>query len=316
MSKGLKMYSAKKKDAEGLAVKISKLSKADNKNLRCAYCMADIQYVSAYLSGASKHLVDAYLRLGKNEDHTNECKNSVKGFIDRLVADSNAIEDIPSIFELQEDGSFLFRMNLLVEAQKAAEDLSNLTDNDRSPKNTSYGHDYVRTGQRLESYFRSASGIAKLRALIKDSSDVDLLKGLVKIKYKNSYIKWDDFYYDNSNYNTLFDRVTKAKLSHPVAVNVTTKVNLRHSTTAKKCPWRYQCISKIATKNEKKFIYVPWLEFSDEKIANIVSQSSTYLIVGKVWAGKIKDEQSEFRHFNVSIHNRCQIKKETDEFDA
>ncbi len=310
MAKGLKMFSAKIKETEEPAVNISKLSKSHNGRLHCSHCNADVEYVSGYLRDASKKPVAAYLRLCKNEEHKSDCKNSVKGSIEQLVDESNAIEDIPSIFEIQDDGSYVFRMNLLVEAQKILKDTSIPGENDNREKGISTGSDYARTGNRINSYFRSASGIAKLRALIEDSADIELFKSLIKIQYKNKYIKWNDFYYDESRYDILYRRAAKAKLHHPVAINVTVKSDLGYYAGAKVFHWSYRCFTMRVDDDDKRQVFVPKIQFSDEKIANQITKLSTYLVVGDVWANSQADSSVPYRNFNISIFNRCQIKHE------
>ncbi len=312
MAKGLKMESAKKKDSGSCIFNIGQLSKLNNGNLKCKFCDAEVQYVSAHTKGASKTPVAAYLKLWQDEIHNENCGYSVKGAVDQLVADSNAIEDISPIFELQEDGSYLFRMNILVEAQRVAQELSSVGNDINNSEQQFGGRNYVRTERHLASYFRSASGIAKLRALIQDSSDVEMLAQLVKIQYKDSFIGWNDFYYDESRYHVLFNRLAKSRLPHPVAVNLTIKGEVNYYEAAKYFPWSFQCYSETVHANESKRVIIPKLQLAKERLASHISSGNTYLVVGEVWANKVKDEGSIFRNFNVSVFNKSQVKKEID----
>ena len=174
MTKGLKMDSARKKNAGANVFNISCLNKSGNGNLKCKFCDAEVQYISAHAKIASKTPVSAYLKLWQGERHDEYCGYSVKGAVDQLVAGSNAIEDVSPIFELQKNGSYLFRMNILVEALSVAEELSSCANVDNELERKFSGRDYVRTGRHLASYFRSASGIARLRGLIQESSDVEV----------------------------------------------------------------------------------------------------------------------------------------------
>lgn len=112
-------------------------------------------------------------------------------------------------------------MNILVDAQKVAQDLSKSGKELEASEHLSSRRNYIRSEKQLASYFRSAAGIAKLRALIQESSDVEALKEAIKIQYKDSFVSWNDFYYDETRYKTLFNRLLKGKVSHPVAVSIT-----------------------------------------------------------------------------------------------
>ena len=302
------MESARKKSAGDFVFGIAQLKKIDNGDLLCAHCDAEVQYVSAYLSHASKVPVDAYLRLNRNEEHARNCENSVRGKLEKLVADSIALEDVSSIFEILGDASYIFRMNMLVDAEKAARQLSTSHANDEISDKAARGYDYARTKRNLESYFRSASGIAKIRALIEgeDKGNAKYLTNKVKIKYKDRSVSWNSFYYDRSRYDVLFRRAARAKIPHPVAIKVTIKGDLKHSELATYCPWSLQCYSKTT---DEGLVFVPRVNFPEENLAANMS-TGTYIVVGKVWANKIKDKKSPFRNFSVSIFNQYQVKKE------
>lgn len=312
MAKGLKMEAARKKDFESRVFNIGQLSKSDNGNLKCRFCDAEVQYVSAHTKGASKTPIAAYLKLWQEENHNADCGYSVKGAVEQLVADSNAVEDISPIFELQEDGSCLFRMNILVDAQRVAKDSLSIGNDHNGLVRQFDGRNYVRTERRLASYFRSASGIAKLRALVQDSSDVELLGRLVKIQHKDNFISWNDFYYDESRYHVLFNRLERSKLFHPVAVKVTAKGEVNYYAAAKYFPWSFQCYSETIYINGSKRVIIPRLQLAKERFANQISLGDTYLVVGEAWVSKAKDEKSIFRNFNISVFNKSQFTKEID----
>lgn len=98
MSKGIKMEFARKNDSGDVVFHISKLHKADNGNLNCRYCGTNVQYVSAYTRQASNTPVAAYLKLWQESKHAIGCGYSVKGAVDLLVADSNAVESAHPVF--------------------------------------------------------------------------------------------------------------------------------------------------------------------------------------------------------------------------
>lgn len=113
MGRGLKMYSAKKNNK---SLYINKISKEDNGVIFCDGCSTKIAYVSGHMRKTTP--VAPYLKLWKNEIHENNCKFSVDGSIQLLVSESKAVEDSgKSIFELDHDGSYIFRMNVLLDAK-------------------------------------------------------------------------------------------------------------------------------------------------------------------------------------------------------
>ncbi|WGI23836.1 hypothetical protein QEN58_10805 [Halomonas alkaliantarctica] len=310
MGKGIKMDSAKKNDCGDRIFHISKLSKSDNGNLNCKYCGTDVQYVSSYTRKSSSRTVAAYLKLWQEAEHSNECSYTVKGAVDLLVAESSSVEDTNPIFERQNDGSYLFRMNILMDAQKVAQDLVETGGDFETSKHLSTRRNYISSEQQLASYFRSAAGIAKLRALIQESADVEELKELVKIQYKNGFVSWNDFYYDETRYQILFNRLLKESVSHPVAVNLTVKGEVNFYKDAKYFPWSFQCYSQSLDSNNEKTIFIPKLQLAKEKFSEIISPGDTLLVVGNAWSNKVKDKSSIFRGFNVSVFNKSQFKKE------
>jgi len=310
LGKGIKMEFAKKKYPGGKVFHISKLRKSDNGNLNCKYCETDIQYVSAYTRSASNTPVSAYLKLWQDAEHSNGCGYSVKGAVDLLVAKSNSVEDTNPIFELQSDGSYLFRMNILIDAQRVAQKISESGGEFESSEHLSTRRNYIRSEKQLASYFRSAAGIAKIRALIQESSDVEELRNIIKIQYKDSFISWNDFYYDDTRYQVLFKRLAKGSLTHPVAVNLTLKGQVNFYKDAKYLPWSFQCYSQTIAENNKKLVYIPKLQFAKESFSKSISAGDTLLVVGDAWANKVKDESSIFRNLNISVFNKSQFKKE------
>jgi hypothetical protein len=55
---------------------------------------------------------------------------------------------------------------------------------------------------------------------------------------------------------------------------------------------------------------MPKLQLSKESFAQGLSAGDALLVVGDVWANKVKDESSLFRGFNIGVYNRSQFKKE------
>jgi len=306
------MEFARKKGSGDAIFHISKLQKSDNGTLSCKYCGTDIQYVSAHTRGASKTPVSEYLKLWQDEEHSNGCSYSVRGAVDLLVSDSKSVENANPIFELQDDGSYLFRMNILIDAQRVAQNLAESCDKLETSRHLSTRRNYIRSEEQIASYFRSAAGIAKLRSLIQESSDVEELKRIVKIQYKDDLIPWNDFYYDDTRYHVLFNRLTKGSIPYPIAISATLKGQVGFYKEAKHFPWSFQCYSQIREGSDKNLVYIPRLQLAKENFHRSLSSGDRLLIVGDVWANKVKDNSSIFRNLNISVFNKSQFKKELD----
>lgn len=307
------MAAARKKNSGAKVFKINRLSKSDNGNLICESCPAEVQYISAHTRGASNTPVAAYLKLWQDKDHEKDCEYSIKGAVDKLVAESTAVEDFLPILGLQPDGSNLFRLNILVEALDVAEKVSGTNDDRNVFERETTGCKYIHNWQQLASYCRSAAGLVKLRALIEDSSDIRLLTKLIKIQYKKDFLMWKDFYYDQPRYPELFKRLSNGKILHPIALNITIiGEEAKHSKDAKILPWSFQCHSKIIPDNGNNLVFIPWLRLAKEEFSKELSKGDTVLVVGKAWANKVTDLKSIYRHFNISAYNKSQFKKELD----
>jgi hypothetical protein len=305
MAKGIKMDSGRKKSVGQKIFKISQISKKDNGDLSCTYCSAKIMYVSSYMILSSGKKVSAYLKLWSNENHDEDCRNTVDGAVRRVVAESKAVEGNQSIFEDQQDRSVIFRLNLLKDAQEVIEKAVSINNNRSDIDKEFIGTDYIKSGQKIESYFRSAVGVAKIRTLIQENDELEKFKKLVKIEYKGSIYNWNDFYYDNDRYHVLANKLEKSRIDHPIALVVTTKKPFEYFENARKYPWTIQCFSERYNNKAKNRVIIPRIKTSIEKIADMFSVQSTYILVGDVWLQPVKDDI--YRNINITIHTRAQF---------
>lgn len=299
------MKKAKKSGRGDQVFPISELTTADNGSLLCLECGASIQYVSGHTKESSKRPVSAYLKLWQKESHNADCIYNLKKFIELLVAESKNVESVDSIFEALAGGNYVFRMNLLVEAQQVAEGLARAT-SDSEREQQFVGKKYVKSGKHIDSYFRSAAGVAKLRSMI-EKSELKNLESSIQISYKDAVIKWRDFYYDDDSYHLLVDKVKKGKLKHPVAVSVTAKELMPLNANAKKFPWEITCYKQIAGEDSKKKAYNPKIRTINESLQTSFSVDETYLVVGEVWDG---GGAAHSPWFDIRVVNSAQWVKE------
>jgi hypothetical protein len=305
MAKGIKMDSGRKKSVGQKIFKISQISKKDNGDLSCTYCSAKIMYVSSYMILSSGKKVSAYLKLWSNENHDEDCRNTVDGAVRQVVAESKAVEGNQSIFEDQQDRSVIFRLNLLKDAQEVIEKAVSINNNSRDIDKEFIGTDYIKSGQKIESYFRSAIGVAKIRTLIQENDELEKFKKLVKIEYKGSIYSWNDFYYDNDRYHVLANKLEKSRIDHPIALVVTTKKPFEYFENARKYRWTIQCFSERHNDKAKNRVIIPRIKTSIEKIADMFTVQSTYILVGDVWLQPVKYDI--YRNINIAIHTRAQF---------
>ncbi|MCD2528131.1 MULTISPECIES: hypothetical protein [Providencia] len=214
MAKGLKMFFARQSKNDDQLVSISAITKDSKDGLICEYCDANVTWVDSFVRLG--RTISPYLRLGPNQEHSASCKNNVRRAVEVLVAKSTNIEDTKDIF-LSEQGTFIFRMNVLLEAEsdfkrakKAYEDEYDSEIRERKSR------EYKASERRLSNYFNSAAGIAKIWERIEESSDKKLLSELVVIEFNGKKIKWNNFFYDESRYPILYKKGDG--IEHPVAI--------------------------------------------------------------------------------------------------
>lgn len=303
MAKGIKMRKALLRNGKVLSrVSINELSTENNRNIFCEYCRVNIEYNSGYTLQATGTQVVPYLKLAKGEFHLDGCSNSISGAVKTFVASSSDIEYIPDIFEELTNGSFIFRMNLLQQTQRELSEKLYLIEKEGNTDKV--GREYVKTQQRLASYLKSAAGVAKIRSLIQDNSDIPEFERLIKIQYKNSHILWNDFFYDDERYHVLFNRASKGKVNHPVAVRLTAKRESKSKSV--KFPLSIQCYSEGRDNN----FYIPWFSVHKDLRSKLVQFNKSYIVLSDIKVSSGKEDNAKYKNINLSISNRNQIVEE------
>lgn len=316
MTKGLKMDEARRDGFGERVFPIEKLSRDLNGTLQCRHCNARVQYVSSHTKESSRRPVAAYLKLWQGAEHENSCPFTVKGAIEQLVATSQSVEGADQLIVLQLEGKWLFRMNVLVNAVDQLEQPRGASTAAVQPGRRPRSTTFRSSGDRLASYFRSAVGVARIRSLIQESDDLNLLKKLLVIEYKSQKISWNEFYYDDDRYRAMHKALHSREFQYPVAVQVCVKGDVEHYSNAKKYFWSCRCYSQITENDGTKQIFVPTIRFSDEGVAKRIAPGKTYLLVCSARLGKdsdpiIKDGKAIiYKNLNFSVHNSSQLKLE------
>jgi hypothetical protein len=110
MAEGLKMFYARDERNIHSRIPVKDIKESDREGLICEFCPAKISWVKPHKRNGKN--ISAFLRLQKNEEHSFNCKNSVKSAITSLVAHSQNVEDGKLLLEAQ-DSAFIFRMNVI-----------------------------------------------------------------------------------------------------------------------------------------------------------------------------------------------------------
>ena len=344
MAKGVRMDSCRKKNYGDEIFYIDQIRREDRGKLICRYCSAKVVYVSSYSRKAYQEIVPEHLRLGPNENHDKNCPNTVVGAVKQVVADSRALEDNHPIFEEQGDETFVFRMNLLKEAQETINRISKIDEVNNNTAKWFIGNKYIKSGQQIESYFRSAVGVARIRSLIEENAEIEQFKNTVKIKYQDNLILWNDFYYDSSRYHVLVNKLKKKEISYPIALKVTVENIRETSEMARDYLWSIQCSKEqreekkniltsirikaisppILRRNEgyrqrenqdfslsrTQVTLIPHLQISTSDIVEDFVRQRSYIVVGDVWLKKKNHNGKMFYNINIAIHNKAQFRVE------
>ncbi|RFA29937.1 hypothetical protein CAI21_08935 [Alkalilimnicola ehrlichii] len=314
MTKGLKMDEARRDGFGERIFPIKELCKELNGTLRCKNCNAQVQYVSSYTKESSKRPVAAYLKLWQGAEHEQSCPFTVKGAVEQLVATSESVEGADPLMVLQSDGNYLFRMNVLVDAVGELERSREGGATAAQPGHNREAATFRPSGRRLASYFRSAVGVARIRSLIQESDDLNLLKQLLIIEYKSNKVSWNNFYYDDERYQALYKALKSRRIQYPVAVQVTVKGSIEHYANAKKFAWSCRCYSQIVEIDGTRHIFVPTIRFSDEQVASGIAAGKTYLLVCSAWLGNDSDPQAKdgkvivYKNVSFGVHNPSQLR--------
>lgn len=305
MAEGLKMFYAR--DARNIHshIPVADIKESERDRLICEFCPAKISWVKAHKRNGKN--ISAFLRLQKNEEHTFDCKNSVKSAITSLVAHSQNIEDGKLLLEAQ-DSAFIFRMNVLIEASAALRKASFTPDEEADSEEKARKRiRYKKTEKRLADYFNTAAGIAKIRAKIEESSDKKTLSDLVKIDYNGKKISWNDFFYDEDRYPILFKKAEK--IAHPVAILITIKQAQKHINTERGsfCSLKGE-LCTLEHEDKSKEFFAPGLTCNDTTFFENLGAKDEIIVIGKVrptikqWGeGKI------FKNLNINVFNKKQI---------
>ena len=295
---------------------IEQLSSDDNGNLLCKFCQARVSYVSEHIREikTGQTYVRSCLRLVRSEKHADKCNYKVENQIEQLVADSENFEGLPEpilekISQKNEKIIVNFRLHILLESfNKISQKPNSLNANNHITSEENIRRDYLETERVLDRYLRTASGVAKLRALVEDNAE-KFLKNTIQIIFDTKRIQWRDFYYENEQYLKLFKKCEKAKLNHPIALSLTIKTGPDNKEDRKK-KYDFRCFASIKNNDKDKLIIIPRLYTNNPKVVKKISKNNTYIIVAQPHIFNDENNQDNpYRNLYIFLNYPEQIAK-------
>ncbi|PAF38810.1 hypothetical protein CHH58_05140 [Terribacillus saccharophilus] len=179
-------------------------------HLKCLYCPIKVTFNRSHerSAGKEKVFVRATFKKDKGKEHE-ECRYNAKYQMDILARESDN-----NVFKSLENNQFEFRLNMMHNEINLIK--NNPTDIKFSPTERPVKQNYVSTG-RLDSYLSTMNKIIELRNELAD--DHEDLTSIVKIKYKDKKISWNNFYYDRNRYSEAFNYLSQNKV--PICIEGT-----------------------------------------------------------------------------------------------
>lgn len=290
---GIKMGSAL--DRLGQIVRRNQMAGVDTSALTCRHCLARVNFVAAYTKQSSKVTVQAFFRLNAKQVHGPHCPHNVAGLIECLASESRDAEGAHPILVPAGADQFVLRLNLLCNVICGMDAVGAHVPSPEDAMRSTYRPD----GRMLASYLRSATGVAKLRSLVSDRSEVE---DRIRIQYHDEQIPWRDFFFDDDRFEQLYVRLSRhGQGRHPVAVAVTTKV-LREWKTGQ-WRWLVQCFGDTATSSDGRKRVIPDLLFADADLWKTIHPNREYVVVAMAEA----KENDRFRTLVIRITHPSQM---------
>jgi hypothetical protein len=197
----------------------------------CEHCSAEVRYNAGYemvRKGVSV-AVEHYFKLRQKHVHADECQYNIEAQIKAAVQDA----DPEAVHQLRKG---LYELRLMFpESYKTArpsDQLLDASDSANGPRKG--GRKYVSTG-KLNSYLNTAARILKVRQYCEENQDIE--EHLV-LSFGDHKVQWSEFYIEQDEYATAYQRLSAGSVDHPIAVAGTIQsINARQ--TRDKTPRTY-----------------------------------------------------------------------------
>lgn len=277
-------------------------------SLVCSGCPTRVVFSSGYWHARGKpaqRWIAPYIRLWPNSEHARDCKYTVAGAVNQLVAKSRAIEDLRDLFD-DADGKVIFRLGGVHKAMMESKGAPTADpDNESSP--THIATAYRQRQPRIANYLRSATGIARLLALIESETE---LEQVLEIRTTTGRISWKDFFFEHKRLSVLYRRLMHKRqpITHPIAIEITVnqkKVDGPHEQSLQgiACHDDERRPDAEQRPADKQRPIVPWLKIFGQSLGQHFIEHETYVVLIQPRA-TYKDG---WRNIRAEIHHRSQV---------
>ena len=195
--------------------KTRRVTPAGLKDLRCNSCHARVRFCPDHLKNSGKVEVHAYFGLSSGSTHVDGCRYTVTRAVQILAAESNAATG-HEVF-VQDGATHRYRLNLVTVALGEANDLhKTAVSSGESAVAVRYAHraDIA----RLDPYIQTATAVARLYQRVEEENDREHLRNAITIVNDQIIVPWREFCYDEDQWRHLYDRLSRGRITHPVAI--------------------------------------------------------------------------------------------------
>jgi hypothetical protein len=298
---------------------VHELTVSDRKmhNLVCEECDAHVTWVTQQVheGRGGRTYEGRFARLMPGIQHGPSCPYDLDNAILRLVGES-VCADVPGNILVQDGKKVELRLHVLDEAERVASGAVGTMGNDQT---SITGARYVTTKQKLASYLKTATGVARLWERITDDAQGQLKERIIIIS-DGKPIEWCDFFYDEKRYTALCAVGSGRGPTHLVAIVVVPK-----SKNHKDNRWHLQCYKQTDPKDDS--VCIPHLYISDNEIASLLHPERAFLLVARVAirtvrpppdgdipklppanvSSKRKESSTTFHNIVVNVHHANQV---------
>lgn len=275
----------------------------------CDSCRVPVSFVRQHeINGQDKELrrtIPPFFRLKSGALHGNNCEFTAAGQIASVVARARAVEDQVNPFDPLDRDRYSFRLNVPMEIYQTRH-TSNGEAGPRVPKEEfARRMEAVWSGQRLESYCRSALGLAMIWSAI-ERAERNSCKSKITIRFQGRDIDWEDFIFPMEHYDSLAYRLEKAdELEYPAAV----LVEVRTPTEGQRRVGLLPCVTVRNSRIHTRQVRVsPKLSIINADLWEHLIPGNRYLVFGRWRRGKNSISNGiEYREVSVKIFQEAQF---------
>ncbi|WP_027633444.1 hypothetical protein [Clostridium hydrogeniformans] len=201
----------------GAKIKIEEANESMKEDLKCVYCGVKLTYVNGYYKEINdkKCYVKPYFRLKSKENDHQNCKYDTVGQL-KVVAKESSDDVLSDI----EEGKFELRLHLISDSIDRLQNSSSDNKDDSTSNGNYKEKEFIKSGEKLESYFSTMKRLLQLRSVLESNSDMSS-KVILKFRDRKgnvSNISWNNFYYDIDSFINLYGYIERKRPYHPIAI--------------------------------------------------------------------------------------------------